>query len=215
MRSTLRFLTYLATGLSCAFFLAAIALLIRGYHVADELKFGYFDYRPRGRVAGFEDASMVVALHDRGHWDVALVRKGCVVRPNVRYDGPGPNNRRWDLNQPTGRDLQYAQVWTLSTAETPVSTTLGFRHATAPYSNSVRIPDWFLIALTALLPTVYLVHRRTRRSRQTTGHCQACGYDLRATPERCPECGTVPIISPAWRPSARRGGAKVSAAGSC
>ena len=38
--------------------------------------------------------------------------------------------------------------------------------------------------------------RRFRALRRSKGLCVHCGYDLRATPDRCPECG-VPRYAPA------------------
>ncbi len=53
------------------------------------------------------------------------------------------------------------------------------------------IPGWALVAATGALPAYWLTIVRRRRAAQT-GRCTHCGYDLRATPDRCPECGTIP-----------------------
>ena len=58
-----------------------------------------------------------------------------------------------------------------------------------------RVPHWMFIAAAVLLPsgrtgiTLYSIYRRHRRRRKHL--CPACGYDLRASPERCPECGAA------------------------
>ena len=55
----------------------------------------------------------------------------------------------------------------------------------------VQVPFWLAAAATAVLPTAWLGRWWVRRRRcDRAGLCHRCGYDLRATPDRCPECGT-------------------------
>jgi len=57
--------------------------------------------------------------------------------------------------------------------------------------TEAALPAWSLVALAAVAPILRMraVLRSRRRARR--GFCIACGYDLRASPDRCPECGTV------------------------
>ena len=58
-------------------------------------------------------------------------------------------------------------------------------------SNLYWIPLWSIAVVCALasglLTALPVLHRRKRAKR---GHCLHCGYDLRGSTERCPECGT-------------------------
>jgi hypothetical protein len=58
----------------------------------------------------------------------------------------------------------------------------------------VGVAHWLLFALLAggAIPFVVRCYHAWGAQRASkTGHCPTCGYDLRATPDRCPECGRV------------------------
>lgn len=64
--------------------------------------------------------------------------------------------------------------------------------------HTLRVPQWlvFMVALSGAVPYgLYWLTRsdaeRARSERQALGICSHCEYDLRATPDRCPECGAT------------------------
>ena len=63
-------------------------------------------------------------------------------------------------------------------------------------TRNLYVRYWLVVLVTALLPVARLLRfsfKRLRAKRfRRRGGCMHCGYDLRATPGRCPECGTEP-----------------------
>lgn len=71
-----------------------------------------------------------------------------------------------------------------------------FRDLQSGRSRLLILPYW-TVAAPPLIYTICIAIAAARKHiRPRLGLCAHCGYDLRATPDRCPECGRPALTSP-------------------
>jgi hypothetical protein len=127
--------------------------------------------------------------------------------------GTGPQYARWYKHhlfmivvvpdpRPSFGSYKYDRLESSGPYPTTPWYQFGFmiRHASAPHIfggissyTSIRIPYWAIFALLLAIPVARMWRRLSAKSRP--GHCPKCNYDLRASKDRCPECGH-PIPNP-------------------
>ena len=70
--------------------------------------------------------------------------------------------------------------------------------------SAMWLPLYLPVLFFAIWPTYVLLPFHRRRKRKKPGLCLKCGYDLRASKDRCPECGQE--FEKHCRQDERRGG---------
>src|SRR4051794_36263465 len=156
---------------SLLLFLSCILIWVRSYPVSDGLTHTHL-FKSHGvtlrRVLSLDsiDGRLVIGV---GHMTIPLFEKA-LKGPFAPYPPP-------------------TMIWSH----------LGFRHSRIMYGDMMEvwffgIPFWFLTLVFATPPSVWLFNR-VRRGQKSPHACPACGYDLRATSHRCPECGSLQTLS--------------------
>jgi len=96
----------------------------------------------------------------------------------------------WSTPQPLDGAVPFETVHYYGTPPT-WHTFGGAIYVGGPGILSLTIPIWWLLPALAVLPGVGLLNLAQKRRRHASGLCIHCGYDLRHSPDRCPECGSA------------------------
>ena len=187
-----------ATIASLLLCLATIVLWVRSCWRADAIVSGYWHYQPRRDFPGYYNAWELEAQSAAGHCTFSARMRACIAGPGRYEETPGQKGKFLGAGPADSNHRQ--EIQTLLWNDPRAAGALGFRRASRSYMWAIAVPH-FAPVLVFALPPVAAAHRLRRRSRRKHNNlCLTCGYDLRATPTRCPECGAIPAAPTAATP---------------
>jgi hypothetical protein len=158
------------TALSALVCVAVCAMWVRSYFVSDELSWSteYVQF-PNGPVWNVDTLTL---RSSRGWWSE---RDYCTI--------PGTGGS-------AGTFKRRGVDWRRTARPLPIT------FWATRFGGEIPVPYWLTAVVFAVLPARRVTSRALgemlrRRTLGTAGLCRRCGYDLRATPDRCPECGAT------------------------
>jgi hypothetical protein len=175
-----RLAAHVLAALSAAGFVAVLALWVCSFFTAGSL---IWDAPGRILVVVTQRNLIGVRLYAAAQSTPRKLRLTWFENP----DSPG-NYGLWDEFDP-----RLKKKWLFLAPRLGIGyyqDTSRYRWQTASGTNhSLYFPHWLAILILGIWPAWWYSRIWTRRRRARRGCCIQCGYDLRASPDRCPECG--------------------------
>jgi hypothetical protein len=127
-------------------------------------------------IWGQSDVMLLIVHGDTGRWAI-----------NKDRDQPKTEEARWN--------------WLMRNADRSAKALgcelLHGREPSYGFTYSILIARYSSLALmSAVLPVIWIIRNARCRGRRAQALCPVCNYDMRATPDRCPECGTEAVTLP-------------------
>ena len=180
-------------AVSLILFLAVAVLWVRSYFAGDSLT---VQKNQRYSIRSYRGLLGVIAS--------SKYSVSAFAPPPFTGGQEEPYSEKWELSRIATRELSWTIAFNWPNSFTrallgfkigycwePGDSDLGEMDVDSGYLAIA--PHWAYMLALGCIPAFWL--RRHRQQRFQKGHgafCSVCGYDLRATPNQCPECGTVP-----------------------
>ena len=196
-----RWVSCIFTCLTLLLFLASAALASRSYMVADYFRLNIL-HAEQGLIFGKQwstycyivsqkgliEANFISASESRADWNYMKTNNGI----SSVIISMGRNAYVFHKSFAPGDGFNTASEWP---PDRIVFSGLGFYAGGHTYADDgaqlygVSIPYWFTGLVALIWPVRVLVLFLRLKRRRSGGLCVTCGYDLRGTPDMCPECG--------------------------